>query len=217
MELDHIAAGILYLLWKRRRSNDGSLVPANTLHMELLEGRAKTPFDSRYLKLPAVKKSLRRLKKEGMVEYGESKKSSPIPGPAPNGYRLSADAPIITWRATAAIVMFLHNHSEHRLRREVIIKEAVKLGLTHHDQDQPLSPQEISDLIDWCIRKGYIKEEQITIDEPLSPKVEKRLITTSMVDQCGLFLVKIAEEVKRQAPSGQPSSGYDKGGLQRRG
>jgi hypothetical protein len=194
VRLDHIAAGVLYLLWQRRRNNDGSLVPAKVLHKELLKGFGKAEFRDD-LKVPAVKKTLRQLKASGMIEYGESKKSEPIPGPAPNGYRLSADAPIITWRATAAIVMLLHNHQESRLRRETLVDGAFKLGVTHHNLEDRLTKEGISDLVDWCIRHEYIRQVQVTIDETSTPTVEERLATTSKVDDHELFLQMIADEV----------------------
>jgi hypothetical protein len=207
--LDHIAAGVLYLLWKRRRNNDGSLVPGKVLHKELLRGEAQAEYRQN-LRLPAVKKTLRQLKMGGMVEYGESKKSDPIPGPAPNGYRLSADAPVITWRATAAIVMLLHNHAERRLTREILLESASRLGVTHHNREEPLRLEEISDLIGWCIRHGYIKEVEVTLDGSPAHTSETRLVTTSQVDDHELFLQKIAAEVKRQVTSEpEASSGED--------
>jgi hypothetical protein len=215
MVLNHIAASILYLLWKRRRSNDGSLVAANVLRNELLAGLAKAQFRDD-LKISAVKKTLRRLKAAELIEYGESKKSDSAPGPAPNGYRLSADPPIITWRASAAIVVFLHNHPERRLRRETIIEEAVNSGLTHHNRDEHLDPREVSDLIDWCVRKGYIREEEVAIDEASNFGTRKLLMTTSKVDDCDLFLQKLAAEVKRQVAAEQPSSRLDEGDAQKR-
>jgi hypothetical protein len=204
VKLDGIAASVLYLLWKRRRNKDGSLVAAKTLHEELRQGLATAEFRND-LKVTAVKKTLRKLVAEGMVEYGESQKSNPIPGPAPNGYRLSADAPIITWRATAAIVMLLHNHEQRRLKRETIIRAAVELGLAHHHRKDSLSSQEISEVIDWCLRQKYFREEEVTIDEMPHPKVEKRLITTSKVDDHELFLKKIAAEsrIEQRGESGR--------------
>lgn len=207
MRLDHIAAGVLYLLWLRRRNNDGSLVPAKVLHKELLRGLGKAEFRED-LKILAVKKTLRQLKAAGMVEYGESKKDDPTPGPAPNGYRLSADAPIITWRATAAIVMHLHNHQETRLRRETLVGELLKLGVTHHNLEEPLTREEIIDLIDWCLRHQYIVEVEVTIDGTAPQTTEKRLVTTPKVDHYELFLQKIAGDVKRRMgaePSALPA------------
>ena len=195
MRLDHIAASILYLLWRRRRSNDGSLVSAKTLHEQLLEGQAHTKFRDN-LQATAVKKTLRKLKLAGMVEFGVSQKCDPVPGPAPAGYRLSADAPIITWRATAAIVMLLHNHPERRPKREGFIRETLKQGLTHHNREDRLNSREVSELIDWCLRREYFKEEKIIIDEMSAPQEEHRLITTSKVDDHELFLKKLAAEVR---------------------
>jgi hypothetical protein len=214
--LDHIAAGVLYLLWKRRRNNDGSLVPAKVLRQELVTGTSDTTFSEDLVKLPAVKKTLRRLKAESMVEYGESKKTDPAPGPAPNGYRLSADAPIITWRATAAIVMLLRDHQETRLKRETLIEEAFKRGVTHHNREDRLTTSEISDLVDWCLHKGYIKEVDVTVETSTTATVEKQLTTTSKVDDYELFLMKIAAEVRRQGSSETRPSASD-GELQKSG
>ncbi len=203
MTLDHIAAAVLYRLWKRRRDKDGSLVPAKVIHEELLKGLGKYEF-SQDLQVDALKKTLRQLKAEGLVEYGESKKSSRIPGPPPNGYRLSPDAKIITWRATAAIVVWLHNHQEIRVKREVVIDETFKRGLTHHDRDDRLEREEIAELINWCLRKGYIKEENVANYEGVNSAAETRLSTTPKVDECELFLQKLADEVKLQVASESP-------------
>lgn len=214
--LDHIAAGALYLLWKRRRNNDGSLVAAKELHQELVRGDAGAKYHTS-LGIPAVKRALRELRVAGMVEYGESKKNDAAPGPAPNGYRLSADPPIITWRATAALVMLLRNHSERRLRREVLIEESFKLGVTHHNRDEQLTREELAELIAWCIRKEYIAEVEVTIDDIGTPVTEKRLVTTFKVDDYELFLQKLAAEVKRQVATARSSSGEDEDGLQETG
>jgi hypothetical protein len=211
MVLDHIASGVLYLLWRRRRGNDGSLVSAKALHKGLQKGDADAAYGDA-VKIPAVKKTLRQLKAAGIVEFGQSTKTERYPGPAANGYRLSADPPIIVWRATAAVVMLLYNHPQSRLSREAIIEEASKLGLTDEVRDQRLGAQEISDIIDWCLLNDYIVEREVTIDRPSAQGVEKLMSTTAKVDDCQLFLQKIVVEVKRKAASAPPSSPHVGGG-----
>jgi len=208
VRLDHVAAGVLFLLWKRRRENDGSLVPAKTLHKELRKGLAKAEFRED-LKVQAVKKTLRQLKAASLVVFGEAKKTDPAPGPAPNGYRLSPDPPIITWRATAAIVMMLHNHNDSRLKHETLVEEAFASGVTHFKYEERLTKEEISDLVHWSIRHGYIEEVQVTIDDASVPRVETLLGTTSKVDDHELFLKKVADEVKRRPASEPPELGED--------
>jgi hypothetical protein len=206
--LDHIAAGVLYLLLRRRRNHDGSLISAKALLEELKDGQARAEY-RKDLPVDPVKKALRRLREAGLVEYGEGKKSDSndsSPGPPPQGYRLSVDPPIITWRATAVIVMLLYNHTERRLSREALIEANLGQGLKHDGRDEPLKAEEISELIDWSLRKGYIKEQNATIDGTSTPRTEKRLITTPKVDECELFLRKLVAEVKPQATSELPDS-----------
>jgi hypothetical protein len=201
------------LLWRRRRNGDGSLTPAKALHRELLNGHAKSQF-SNDLKVPAVKKSLRALKAAGMVDFGQSTRTDRMPGPTPNGYRISADPPIITWTTSAALVVVLHNHRDRRLKRETLIAEAVRLGVTHHNSDKRLEPGQISDLIDWCVRKGYFLEKEVLIEDGAIPTNEMLLTTTAKVDECELFLRKIADEVKHLAVTDRPQSEAGEGGLE---
>jgi hypothetical protein len=214
--LDHIAAGVLYRLWKRRRNNDGSLVSAQVLRQELVGGLALAVFRED-LSVNAVKRTLRALKTEGMVEYGTSVKNDSNPGPPPKGFRLSVDAPIITWRASAALVIWLHNHQERRLKRETVIDEQFSRGLTHHNLDRQLTKDEIGDLIDWCIRKGYIEEGEGIAYESTTATAERRLITTSKVDEFALYLSKIASEVKLQVVAEQPLLSYGESDVLDRG
>jgi hypothetical protein len=207
--LDHIAAGVLYLLWKRRRNSDGSLISAKVLRQELVDGAPGTTF-RKDLNISAVKAALRKLHAAGMVEYGTSQKEGPDPGPPPKGYRFSAEAPIITWRATAAIVMLLHNHPDRPATHDTVVEEAFKRGLTHHNRDERLTRAEISGLVAYCLRKEYFKEVDVIIDEISAPTRERRLTTTSKVDEYELFLKKIAAEVKRQVASETESSASEK-------
>jgi len=196
----------LYLLWRRRRNEDGSLVSAEVLRQELLQGKAGTKFSDQ-INVDYVKNALRRLKKEGMVEDDTLPKDNSDPGPAPKGYRFSADAPIVTYRATAFMIMRLHNHSERRVKQEAFAEEILPLGLSHYSQDHALTRSEVVDQIAFCIRKGYFKVIDVISDEFSTPVPEKRLVTTSKVDDYRIFIEKIAADAKMQAATERGPSG----------
>lgn len=192
--LNFLGASLLYLLWKRRRSGDGALVAAKTLHQELVAGAAGSTFRET-LPVNAVKKELARLQHAGMLNGVVMSKENADPGPAPKGYRFSADAPIITQRPTATMIMKLHNHPEQRVATKHFVQEILALRLGHDDAREPLTPQDIEDQIAYCVKKGYIEEVE-TEDEGAAPAIQQRLCTTNKVDEYRMFLEKLAAEAK---------------------
>lgn len=211
--MNYIAACILYLLWKRRRNGDGALATAKKLREELIAGIAGTNF-RQDLNIATVKKALVELQRAGMLTMGVTAKEDSEPGPPPNGYRFSADPPIITLRATAAIVMHLHNHRDQRVKREILIQEILALKISHHSANEPLSQQDVDDQIDYCLRKEYLQEVDPPIHGKLAESTEKLLATTAKVDQYSMFLKKLADEVKRPVAAEQgPGDSIENRGL----
>jgi hypothetical protein len=194
MPLDYIAASLLYLLWRRRRAGDGSLVTVKALWKELLSGASGIAI-RRDVTFSAVKKALHRLRAEELVEFGAVPKDTAEPGPTPTGFRLSRDPGIVQSPATATMIMTLHNHPAGRLTQRDLVDEVFQASL-QNDRNEHLTKEEISELITWCIRRGYFQE----IEERASAsRSEMQLRTTSKVDMQGPFLARMTAEFRPRA------------------
>jgi hypothetical protein len=191
--LDQLASDILFLLWRRQWDGDRNLVTPADLHKALLKDGYPTT-----LKLRSVKRSLDWLKNHTLVE------SAPIPrpenhsGPAPSGYRLAPDAPLITRRSTAQIVVILHHHQRRLVAEQAFIAETLETeDLRRDDTGQALTPEDLRNQLLWCIGKGYIKVCGDATD-PEDPGGQRPLCTTCKVHGELLFLERICG---RKGPS----------------
>jgi hypothetical protein len=209
MSLDSIGASILYLLWRRRRNGDGTLVSAKALLQELTNpelglGIKESPS------LNTIRRALLNLQKAGFVETGAMAKDSGFTGPPPNGHKLSADAPIITWASTAAMVMRLYNHPDQRVRIEDFIREVMTLNLRQDSTQAPLTRQDIEDQVASCLRRGYIREIDGEAGETGLPANQKLLCTTHKVDEHRIFLERLAPIAhQRSSIEGHRDSGQN--------
>jgi len=201
VRLDYIGSSILYLLWKRRQQGDGSLISAKRLQRELVGGAAGIKFRDD-LRINAVKKTLVSLRKDSLIVGVTIPKDTSDPGPAPTGYRFSADAPIVTHRTTAALIMWLYNHPDQRVSSQRFVQEVVELGLAHHRSQEPLSADDVAEQIAYCIQKGYIEE---IYGGPEGG--DKRLVVTSKVEEIRMFLERLAGELHRRTERGSELSG----------
>jgi len=176
--LKPVEADILYLIWKRKTLGDGRPVTSKDLHKALIKERGGPDGD---ISAQVVKRALYSLKNrtDGLLEAVEVSRQQS--GPSPTGYRLAHDK-LITWPATAAIVLALYNYPEHvPPDLKGLIDFITKRGLRVSLQDEDIQQQ-----IAACIKWNYITKDKNT----------GRLSTTRRVDDEFPYLTAIAGELR---------------------
>ena len=189
--LDQLGSDILFLLWKRQWDGEGSLVTAADLHKVLLKDLHVN------VELRSVKRSLASLKEAALVESAQAARPANHSGPAPAGYRIAPDPPLITRRSTAQILVSLHHHRLKVVPEQALIAEILKMDLRRDDTGLALTAEDILNQLLWCIGQGYVKASEKDTD-PENPGGQRRLCTTCKVDGELLFLERICA---RKGPS----------------
>jgi hypothetical protein len=120
------------------------------------------------------------------------RKENSDPGPAPKGFRVVPDPPIVTWRSTAAILLKLYHHRDRRVRHDEFLEEVLADKIPNDGSREPLGKKEIEQQIEYCVKQGYIDEAESGTGFSYFQKSDKRLMTTTKVDDQVMFLEKLA-------------------------
>jgi hypothetical protein len=181
-----LRSALLHRLWKRQWDGDGTLATAAELHMLLIgDGHLG-------LELRSVKRSLERLQKDGFLESTQIPRVLGHSGPAPKGYRMAPDPPIITRKSTAQIVLKLLHDPRRLVAEQVLIVELLKMNLHRDDTGIAVTEDDLHNQLEWCIHQGYIRVSE-SANDPENPGGQRRLCTTWKVHGEFLFLELICE------------------------
>jgi hypothetical protein len=124
------------------------------LLQELNVGRFAEEFLA--LDVKKLRKPLRHLDQLGFLESGSAEKENADPGPPPIGCRLAEDSKTITWHSTARLVIELFHHAGSLIDEAHFIAEMTKLEIPSDDTGMPLTSNDITDQVAYCIRKGFV-------------------------------------------------------------
>jgi hypothetical protein len=210
--LSKVQSALLFAMWRRRRGGDGRLSTAKELLGHLTSGKHSIEFAG--LDEKKLKKPLRRLLEMGLVESGSAPKHDPSePGPPPTGYRLPEEGKMITWQSTARLVLELFNDPHRPVNGDRFINRMMQIGLCQDDTSDPSTKEEIGKQIEYCVRKGYLRDHK-DADSHSGVIQAGSFQCTAMVDQHLEFLELIAIPKRPAATeTGTPPIVSDSGSL----
>lgn len=143
--IDEVDVSILRLLWERSHDADGVV-----RIQDLREVLGESPG----LSAANLARRLNRLATAEMVLT--TRAASNRPGRPPTAYLLDRDR-LITWPASARLVMMVHDAMEGRVTRLQIHEYARELAIPGPASDRPTTEQELDKLIEHAIRSAYLE------------------------------------------------------------